>query len=324
MLVELPRSPHPTAAETSAPAPVSVDLLILGAGWTSTFLIPLLEREGISYAATTRDGRDSTIPFTFDPESEDHAPYAALPRATTVLITFPLRGEGQSRRLTSLYNDTHFDAAERAHPRARWIQLGVTSIWNVVPGWQTEDSPYDTTNPRAIAEDELLSCTEPADGEKSDSEGGGATVLDLSGLWGGTRQPRHWTDRVARTKAELRARGPLHMIHGGDVARAIVAAHRRFAAVRARHWILCDLHVYDWWELVREWAAEGVRREEDGENVEEEESTKWRQLLVWVHELMLEDDVRALPREPSSLQRTLDGRAFWKAAGIWPTQGRVR
>ena len=295
MLVELPRSPHPAGS----PAASAVDLLILGAGWTSTFLLPLLEEEAIAHAATTREGRNGTIPFTFDPESEDHAPYAALPRAATVLITFPLRGEGQSRLLTRLYS-----AAHDGH-RPRYIQLGVTSIWKVVPGWQTEHSPYDTTDPRAIAEDELLSVA-------------GATVLDLSGLWGGARQPRHWIDRVARTKAELRARGPLHMIHGVDVARAVVAAHRRFDALRGRRWILCDLHVYDWWELVRDWAAEGLRGEE-GEDV-----ARHRELLGWVGELMLEDNVRALPREPSALQRTLDGRAFWKTVGIWPTQARVR
>ena len=38
------------------PIPKEVDVLILGAGWTSTFLIPLLEEEKLSYAATTRDG----------------------------------------------------------------------------------------------------------------------------------------------------------------------------------------------------------------------------------------------------------------------------
>ena len=300
MLVELPPSPHPAAS----PAASAVDLLILGAGWTSTFLIPLLKEEGITHAATTRDGRNDTIPFTFDPESEDHAPYVTLPRAATVLITFPLWGEGQSKLLTRLYSAAHDGL------KPRYIQLGVTSIWSVVPGWQTEDSPYDTASPRAVAEDELLSVAD-----------GGATVLDLSGLWGGARQPRHWIDRVARTKADLRARGPLHMIHGADVARAVVAAHRRFDAVRGRRWIICDLHVYDWWELVRDWAAEGVRRGEEGK--EGEDVARHRELLDWVGELMLEDKVRALPREASALQRTLDGRAFWKTVGIWPTQARV-
>ena len=66
-----------------------VDLLILGAGWTSTFLIPLLTHKKIKYAATTRNGRDNTIRFQFDPELSDPAPFNVLPEAETVLITFP-------------------------------------------------------------------------------------------------------------------------------------------------------------------------------------------------------------------------------------------
>ena len=34
-----------------------VDLLILGAGWTSSFLIPLLKERNFTFAATTTDGR---------------------------------------------------------------------------------------------------------------------------------------------------------------------------------------------------------------------------------------------------------------------------
>ena len=34
-----------------------VDILILGMGWTSTFLVPLLEERGVSWKGTTRDGR---------------------------------------------------------------------------------------------------------------------------------------------------------------------------------------------------------------------------------------------------------------------------
>ena len=53
-------------------------------------------------------------------------------------------------------------------------------------------------------------------------------MLNLSGLWGGARQPKHWLDRVAATKKQLKEKKSLHMIHGLDVVRAILAVHRDF------------------------------------------------------------------------------------------------
>lgn len=103
------------------------EILILGAGWTSTFLIPLCKEKEVSYAATTRAGRDGTVPFEFDPESEDTGPYEKLPEAKSVLITFPIKVKGASERLVKLYKATHGgDQAE-----IRFIQLGTTSIWGV-------------------------------------------------------------------------------------------------------------------------------------------------------------------------------------------------
>lgn len=50
-----------------SPSQATVQVLILGAGWTSTFLIPLLEKKNITYAKTTRDGRNGSIKWEFDP-----------------------------------------------------------------------------------------------------------------------------------------------------------------------------------------------------------------------------------------------------------------
>ncbi|RYP12751.1 hypothetical protein DL767_011134 [Monosporascus sp. MG133] len=304
-----------------------VDLLILGAGWTSIFLIPLLQKESVTYAATTTSGRDGTIPFVFDPDSKDQEPYSRLPRATTVLITFPLKGKGQSNLLTSLYNTTHSHRhsnrnSDSGGPEAHFIQLGVTNIWTNA-GWNSEDLQYDTTDSRAVAEDELM------------REAQGA-VLSLAGLYGGSRHPRHWVQsgRVAGSKADLRARRAPHMVHGADVARGIVAAHRSFTA--ARRWIVCDMHVYDWWELMQDCArkmARGIAPAvgngdsngvEAGYGVSGADVERGEELLRWVGELMDEEDVRALPRDTFSLGRMLDGRAFWKTMGIWLTQGRVK
>ncbi|KAI0545102.1 hypothetical protein F4679DRAFT_562348 [Xylaria curta] len=279
----------------------SVSLLILGAGWTSTFLIPLLKREGVKHAATTTDGRDGTIKFRFDPRSTDNSAFEVLPAAKTVLITFPLKGAGQASRLVQGYAETHKDVATPMN----YIQLGVTSIWNA-SHWQDENDPYDTTNPRAVAEDELMRCAE-------------ASVLSLAGLYGADRQPRDWVRRVVKSKCDLRAKGALHVVHGADVARAILALHRNFTP--RKRWIVCDMHVYDWWDLVQDWAMQTLT---GPENVEDKELESQRELLAWVGELMVEENVRALPRDTAAVGRRLDGRGFWYYMGIWPTQGRIR
>lgn len=284
--------------------PPQVDLLILGAGWTSGFLFPLLRRKGLVCAATTTSGRDGTIPFKYDPSSDDPSPFRRLPSATTVLITFPLRGKGPSSHLTRLYTETHKDISATT---PRFIQFGSTGIWNT-PSWNDSSSPYDETNPRAVAEDELLAVSD-------------AVVLNLAGLYGGTRQPRNWVDRVAKTKAELKAKGALHLIHGDDVARAVVAAHENFEKVKGRRWLLSDLHVYDWWDLVLAWAVDTLQAAEDG-SIEDQKSqtvmARQAELKDWVVELMHEEGVRALPRDTPLLGRVLDGRDFWKALSLIP------
>ena len=106
-----------------------VDLLILGAGWTSDFLIPLLVQNAITFIATTRDGRTrmghQTLKFEFDPDAEDPSAYRVLPDAQTVLITFPIYKSGGSKTLTSLWREAHPDS------NAAFIQLGSSGIWNV-------------------------------------------------------------------------------------------------------------------------------------------------------------------------------------------------
>jgi hypothetical protein len=122
--------------------------------------IPLLKDESISFAAATTTGHDLTIPFKFDPDSTDTTPYQQRPSTKTVLVTFPLKGLGQSKLLTSLFHSVHGNASF-------WIQLGSTGIFTA-PHWNDYSSPYDTTNVCAISEDELREL--------------GGCVLDLTGL----------------------------------------------------------------------------------------------------------------------------------------------
>lgn len=113
----------------------TVDLLILGAGWTSKFLIPLCESLDVTYAATTRHEvhltgtatNNKLVFFDFDFNSEDPTPFEILPLAKTVLITFPIRVKGASVKLVRFYEGTH----EGAKGTTRFIQLGSTDIWDV-------------------------------------------------------------------------------------------------------------------------------------------------------------------------------------------------
>lgn len=65
----------------------------------------------------------------------------------------------------------------------------------------------------------------------------GGTVLNLSGLWGGARHPKNWMDRVAATKEQLASKTSLHLIHGLDVARAIIAVHQNFSKAKGQRWV---------------------------------------------------------------------------------------
>jgi hypothetical protein len=267
----------------------SVDFLILGAGWTSNFLIPALKKDNISFAATSTTGHDDTIPFKFDSESSSKKDFEVLPEAKTILITFPLKGSGQSKTLTSLYHETHTDT------KPHWIQLGSTGVYTN-EGWSDHKSPHDKSNARAIAEDELLSL-------------GSSTVLNLAGLYDDVlRRPQNWVSRVARCKADVKGKQSLHLIHGRDVARGIIGSHQHVSKIEGQRWILTDLFSYDWWGLLMAWGGTLA----DGSDIR-----------TVVLEVMREEGVRALTRTTGDIGRALDARAFWEAIGTVPGEGSV-
>ena len=305
---------------------------------------------------TMSKGRDGTIPFTFDPESSNIKPYNALPRARTVLITFPLKGVGQSKHLLKLYWQAHIDTDLKRN----WIQLGSTGIYKN-DGWSAWDSPYDKTTDRAVAEDELLG-----------SMRNRACVLNLVGLYGGERQLRHWLPRVARTKEDVAGKGAVHMIHGRDVSRAIIATHLKlvneyasplkvpspdsdspFSYLTAdnqapttpaatttptgialpnilggHRFPVSDLHCYDWWDLFMQFGQYARQRAISGETAAGVlKGAKPEELLYekWVLELIDEKGIRALPRDKigEGLGRLVDGRAFWAMVDARPLEGRA-
>ncbi|THH07321.1 hypothetical protein EW145_g3463 [Phellinidium pouzarii] len=318
-----------------------VDILILGAGWTSDFLIPLLRENSISFAATTRDGRArsnyNTIKFQFDPESDDATSFRHLPEAQTVIITFPIYKSGASERLVNLWKQTHSDT------KAAFLQLGSTGIWNGDRTlkreeseifWYDRNSAFDPTNERAQAEVELLKLAPDTP----------TTVLDLSGLWGGQRNPRNWVDRIAPTKEVLSRKGSLHLIHGLDVARGILAVHRDFRLATGQRWLLTDCRVYDVWDLVSAWGGADTTNYLSVSSGNAAPPTSQISSTVsycahaqhsvtepllqivtspqpsWVRALMVENGVRALPRPPSALGNALDSREFWDTFGISPAK----
>lgn len=384
-----------------------VDLLILGgSGWTSSqFLIPHLKSHHpeITFAATSRDGRDGTIKWTFNPPSSSSTTgeggegggnddYHVLPLAKTVVITFPIKGKGASRHLVTSYERakalTSFrrDRDGNEEPETvKWIQLGSTGIWDGGPTlvaqdlqnrlrlshemqptedveklhsqelsppdysdsssvsfkWTDRHSPYDRTNLRAIAEDELLSLHR------------NTFVLNLSGLWGGERDPSNWISKIAHSKQALELKGSLHLIHGLDVSRAIIAVHlassssndnnnnnnrdeeedakkKNEEGLKGRRYLLTDLRVIDWWDLASRYPhssssssssptdpsgnTTAVSKRGGGE--EEPSPVGFR----WVQELMYEHRVKALPRSPRELGRALDSREFWHDFGLMPVK----
>ncbi|KAK7033660.1 hypothetical protein VNI00_012660 [Paramarasmius palmivorus] len=229
-----------------------------------------------------------------------------LPDAKTVLITFPIVNEGASETLAKMYTSTRKDK----DLKTGFIQLGATSLWGesgrrrpnptqpTPHQWFDRHSPLNPTD-RGKAENELLALAPEIP----------ATVLNLAGLWGGTRSMRNYVGRIAPSKEVLKNKGSLHMIHGDDVARAILAVHQDWEKASGQRWLVTDLRIYDWWELASGW----------GLNSSSEEEERGPQ-PGWVRELMREEGVRALPRTPQQLGRALDSREFWEVFGLSPSR----
>lgn len=272
-----------------------VEILILGAGWTSQFLVPLLDRERVTYALATPQGtinkycagkydESKIVAFYLKPDNPDESEYENLPTATTVIVTFPIKEEGAAKKLVETYNRIH---AGPVH--TQWILLGSSSVWEG-PGKHDRSSPIKRT-PRAIAEEEMLEL--------------GGVVLNLAGLWGDERQPPNWPKRAITSKQQLKEKGSLHLIHGGDVARACLAVHRKFNA--GERYLLTDQECYDWWWLIREWDTK-LRGWDSG----------GFEYKKWLAEVMQEEKVKTLPRSREQLGRVLDSDEFWTTMEIRP------
>ncbi|GLB40762.1 hypothetical protein LshimejAT787_0806330 [Lyophyllum shimeji] len=320
---------------------MAVDILILGAGWTSAFLIPLLTSTSppLTYSATSRTGRPGTLPFSFDPDSDDVGPFEILPDARTVLITFPILTPQAAERLVGLYGRSRKGGDKDKNFKTGFILLGTSGIWagpripspspsqagspqpepdpKPTPIWHDRHTP-PSVHPRALAETAFLALSTPQTP---------TTVLNLAGLWGGgvggaQRDPRDWLTRVAPTKAALRDKRSLHLLHGHDLARAILAVHAdRFVQAAGQRWLVTDGRVYDWWDLAAAWGSSldaGETETAPGSGPPHPRPCPC--YARWVRELMREQGVRALPRGVGELGRALDSREFWEVFGLSPVR----
>lgn len=107
----------------------------------------------------------------------------------------------------------------------------------------------------------------------------------------------------------------MHLIHGHDLARAILAVHDNFDESSGQRWLLNDMRCYDWWDLAHAWSsgdAEGAGGESDrGPQAK------------WVQEFLLDEGIRGLPRNVELLGRALDSREFWSTFKLVPQFARV-
>lgn len=126
---------YPTLVEMTSAQ--QVDILLLGSGWTSKFLLPLLESEFISSASTTRSTPTTSTSYHLQlpDEPQDDAPESqetiqqisnalrSLPSAKMIVQIFPCKSRERVRNLVKAFQETHLNQ------RPDWVQLGSTGAW---------------------------------------------------------------------------------------------------------------------------------------------------------------------------------------------------
>lgn len=260
----------------------SLKILILGLGWTGQFLQDLFVEQNIAYAATTRDGRNGTIPWTLTASPD----VSALPWANTVLVTFPVLSADTMHELIEKYT------VEKGP--TNWIILSSTRVYSADPS--NRHTPLDPSKDTGRL---------PAENEVIKNNG---TVLHLSGLWGAQRQPKNWVPRFSKPealKAKILSR-QLHLVHGKDVARAILAVHQNFKS--GERWLITDQTAYDWLKLFLVWGSQEQLDIIDELRKNDPECGK----AIGSHGT-LEDIV-----EKGGVKPRLDSDEFWDTFGLEP------
>ena len=250
------------------------DLLILGLGWTGQYVYNDCIKNDIQVKATTTTGRDNTIKFAFTTETTIEE-IEQLPRAQSIIITFKITETSSIEKLVS-----GLSLGQDEMPKM--ILLGSTRPWNPIDGnWC--DINHPTPDERFIVEQQFLTM--------------GGCVLNLAGLFGGLRQPKNWISRVASSKEQLGLKKSLHLIHGRDISRLVLAVFKKFVNQR---FLVTDMRIYDWLEIVLLFG----NNEQKG----------------WGLEIIKEDGIRSVPREHQLLERCIDGTQIWNHFDLLPLE----
>ncbi|KAJ1943096.1 hypothetical protein GGF37_002805 [Kickxella alabastrina] len=262
-----------------------IGILILGQGFIGTYLADLLRNRDFSFAATTTDGRNNTIKWRLPSSSSDVADYA-LPSANTIIVTFPLQGSAAATQLIEGYLGYHDNKI-----RPQWIYLGSTRPFKEIPSTRFTKPDIIAGGPRVEAEELIISKYK-------------GKVLNLAGLWGGERVPEKWSrfyTEKEKLRQKLSARG-LHLVHGADVARAILAV---ITVPESGRWLVSDGSTYDMLQiLLRDERVRGLLEELMHE--------------AEVRRMLGADKVEDVRLGESEVTLRIDPSHFWAAVAIQP------
>ncbi|KAJ2794589.1 hypothetical protein H4S07_006715 [Coemansia furcata] len=266
-------------------------VLVLGQGFVGKYLVDILESSGIDYASTTTSGRDGTIKWRVS----DATHSSTLPAAESIVVTFPLQGEVEARRLITEYLHHHRKVHGDAY-NPFWVYLGSTRPFKETPSTCHSKPDLVAGGLRVEAEEYVVgSCN--------------GCVLNLAGLWGGDRVPEKWA-RFYASKDKLRNRlkdRSLHLVHGADVARAIYAivGNSDKSSQFAGRWLVSDEMVYDALQIFI--GAEHIQ-EYLRELLEEAE----------VREMLSASKLDDIEMGPSAVTKRIDASHFWSRLQLKP------
>ncbi|EUC57820.1 beta-lactamase family containing protein [Rhizoctonia solani AG-3 Rhs1AP] len=266
----------------------SVNILILGAGWLSHFLLPILHESNLSHASTSRTGSTpNTIRWNLGDGIE------VLPKADTIVVMFPVDNWEDLKSLIEGYQKSNGDSL--------WMLIGSTRAWQGTDAQSdsviTRHTPLPPNAPaRSLVEEQFLKAYPTR-----------AVVLNLVGLHGRPPVPGdtphgaprlvpNFIKRIGPTKDSLKQKASVHFVHGSDAALAIVLVHQGAQKMVGR-WIVSDCLVRDWWAIALELGGQQEKQ--------------------WALELTKEEQVAALPRQ-KGLGRIMDGSDFWVATESVP------
>lgn len=303
-----------------------VDVLLLGSGWTSAWLLPELFSQDITFAYTNRTGTKPpwlalpghhpvkwTCPGAGESRIQWRRSFKDLPVARLVVVVMALNDDVAAKELISSYHAYVHEKSAGAAERPKFCILSSTGAYGKGRHTSADRPPISGASPRYIAESALLSTF------KRD-----IVVLSLAGLYGGsTRHPLNWLSKVAGDEEKLGTKGSLHLVHGKDVTQAVLGVWHQLehsgrndkSSVWGQRWIVTDGRVYDWWQLALELPPQ-----------DSEDRSKYAK---WVNKLKSQHGVKHLPRPvgsaeqgpPQYLDRELSSDSFWEVIGKKPSVG---